>query len=58
MPITRPQFEEVFPQLIQDLTNHCCNYGLPEQALIWFRNVSTIHTVLALRLAELIAPST
>jgi hypothetical protein len=39
MPITRQEFEEIFPQLVQDLTNHCCQYGLPEQALVWFRNV-------------------
>ncbi|KAF2427520.1 ERG20 farnesyl diphosphate synthase [Tothia fuscella] len=38
MSITREQFEEIFPQLVQDLTNHCCQYGLPEKALVWYRN--------------------
>ncbi|KAF2402664.1 ERG20 farnesyl diphosphate synthase [Trichodelitschia bisporula] len=38
MPITRADFEAIFPQLVQDLTNHCCQYGLPENALVWFRN--------------------
>lgn len=41
MPTNRQEFEEVFPLLVQDLTNHCLQYGLPETALVWFRNVST-----------------
>jgi hypothetical protein len=39
MPTNRQEFEEVFPLLVQDLTNHCLQYGLPETALVWFRNV-------------------
>jgi farnesyl diphosphate synthase len=39
MAVTREQFEEIFPVLVQDLTNHCCEYNLPEKALVWFRNV-------------------
>ena len=39
MPTSRADFEEVFPLLVQDLTNHATQYGLPETALVWFRNV-------------------
>jgi hypothetical protein len=39
MAVTREQFEEIFPVLVQDLTNHCCDYNLPEKALVWYRNV-------------------
>lgn len=35
------QFETVFPQLIQDLSDHCKQYGLPETALKWFQDVSS-----------------
>jgi farnesyl diphosphate synthase len=39
MPITRPEFEAYFPQLVEDLLAHSEEYGLPVQALEWFRNV-------------------
>lgn len=39
MPTNKKEFEEVFPLLVQDLTNHALQYGLPENALVWFRNV-------------------
>lgn len=34
------QFETVFTQLIQDLSDYCKQYGLPETALKWFQDVS------------------
>ena len=42
MPTSRADFEEVFPLLVQDLTNHATQYGLPETALVWFRNVRSV----------------
>lgn len=35
------RFEAVFPQLIQDLSDYCKQYGLPETALKWFQDVSS-----------------
>ncbi|KAI4131364.1 MAG: hypothetical protein LQ338_001249 [Usnochroma carphineum] len=37
-PITLKEFESVFPQLVEDLTQHCKQYGLPEDALQWYHN--------------------
>lgn len=34
------QFETVFTQLIQDLSDYCKQYGIPETALKWFQDVS------------------
>ena len=48
MPTNKQEFEEVFPLLVQDLTNHCVQYGLPETALVWFRNVR-VHLTVPLR---------
>jgi farnesyl diphosphate synthase len=45
MSITREQFEEIFPQLVQDLTNHAVQYNLPEKALVWFRNVRPLSLI-------------
>ncbi len=39
MPATLKKFEEVFPQLVQDLIEHCKQYGLPQNALEWFEQV-------------------
>ncbi|KAI9851993.1 MAG: Farnesyl pyrophosphate synthetase [Thelocarpon superellum] len=36
MPTTRKEFEEVFPQLIQDLTSHAREYNVPENAVSWY----------------------
>lgn len=47
MPTNRQEFQEVFPLLVQDLTNHCLQYGLPETALVWFRNVRINYSRLA-----------
>lgn len=38
-PTTRPEFEAVFPSLVQDLTEHCKQYNSPENALKWFQDV-------------------
>ena len=35
-------FEAVFPSLIEDLSKHCEQYGLPSTALKWFQNVRAI----------------
>jgi farnesyl diphosphate synthase len=42
MPISRQEFEAIFPKLVDDITSHSSSYGLPEQALTWFRNVETL----------------
>ena len=39
--ITRHEFEEVFPQLVEDLVAHARQYGMPSNALDWYRRVST-----------------
>ncbi|KAL8677008.1 MAG: hypothetical protein Q9186_006519 [Xanthomendoza sp. 1 TL-2023] len=36
-PVTLKEFESVFPQLVDDLSKHCKQYGLPEDALKWFQ---------------------
>ena len=41
MPTTRTEFEEVFPQLVADLTTEANKYGLPSNALEWYRQVRT-----------------
>lgn len=38
-PISLKEFEAVFPQLVEDLTQHSKQYGLPEDALKWYQNV-------------------
>ncbi|KAI4171630.1 MAG: hypothetical protein LQ343_004108 [Gyalolechia ehrenbergii] len=37
-PVSRKDFESVFPQLVDDLGDHCKQYGLPENALQWYRD--------------------
>ncbi|KAL8735010.1 MAG: hypothetical protein Q9166_001135 [cf. Caloplaca sp. 2 TL-2023] len=37
-PITLKEFESVFPQLVDDLSQHCKKYGLPEDALKWYQD--------------------
>jgi len=39
MPVSRQQFEAVFPRLVDDIKEHCVKYKLPEQALQWFEKV-------------------
>jgi len=36
MPTTLKDFESVFPRLVQDLSQHCQQYGLPKNALEWY----------------------
>lgn len=44
MPTTLKEFESVFPQLVEDLSEHCRKYKLPEQALTWYQQVlQTLH---------------
>ncbi len=38
-PVTLKEFESVFPQLVEDLTQHCKQYGPPEDALKWYQDV-------------------
>ncbi|KAE9974525.1 hypothetical protein BLS_010047 [Venturia inaequalis] len=38
MSISRTEFEAIFPKLVDDITQHSSKYGLPDQALTWFRN--------------------
>lgn len=42
MPTTLKEFESVFPQLVEDLTEHCKAYKLPTQALTWYQQVRRI----------------
>ncbi|KAI9822547.1 MAG: Farnesyl pyrophosphate synthetase [Pycnora praestabilis] len=36
MPITRREFEAVFPKLVGDVSDHAKQYGLPSNALEWY----------------------
>lgn len=38
-PVTLKEFETVFPQLVDDLSQHCKQYGPPEDALKWYQDV-------------------
>ncbi|KAI9828464.1 MAG: Farnesyl pyrophosphate synthetase [Thelocarpon impressellum] len=42
MPITRTEFEDVFPKLVKDLIAHAKQYGVPENAVEWYRKVTPI----------------
>ncbi|KAI4223128.1 MAG: hypothetical protein L6R40_008528 [Gallowayella cf. fulva] len=37
-PVTLKEFESVFPRLVDDLTQHCKQYYLPEDALKWYQD--------------------
>jgi hypothetical protein len=39
MPVTRSEFEGVFPSLVEELANHVKQTGLPKNALDWFVKV-------------------
>ncbi|KAL8924249.1 MAG: hypothetical protein Q9172_002762 [Xanthocarpia lactea] len=43
--VTLKEFESVFPQLVEDLTQHCKQYGLPEDALKWYQDSLNHNTV-------------
>lgn len=36
---TLKEFESVFPKLVEDLVEHSKKYGVPQQALDWYKNV-------------------
>ncbi|KAL8935290.1 MAG: hypothetical protein Q9211_004778 [Gyalolechia sp. 1 TL-2023] len=37
-PVSRKDFESVFPRLLDDLIDHSKQYGLPENALQWYKD--------------------
>ncbi|KAL8998621.1 MAG: hypothetical protein Q9169_002372 [Polycauliona sp. 2 TL-2023] len=37
-PVSLKEFETVFPQLVDNLSQHCKQYGLPEDALKWYQD--------------------
>lgn len=39
MPTTLKEFESVFPQLVEDVSEHCRKYRLPDNILQWFQHV-------------------
>lgn len=39
MPTTLREFESVFPRLVEDLSAHCKEHNLPDNALQWFQRV-------------------
>ncbi|KAF2153436.1 ERG20 farnesyl diphosphate synthase [Myriangium duriaei CBS 260.36] len=45
MPTTLKEFESVWPQLVEDLTEICKQNNLPKQPLEWFRNSLNHNTV-------------
>ncbi|KAF2816218.1 farnesyl pyrophosphate synthetase [Mytilinidion resinicola] len=45
MPTTLKEFESVWPRLLEDLTEHCKAYKLPQQSLDWFRRQLQYNTV-------------
>ncbi|KAF1986579.1 ERG20 farnesyl diphosphate synthase [Aulographum hederae CBS 113979] len=45
MPTTLKEFESVWPQLVEDLTAHCKQYGLPTNALEWYEKSLNANTV-------------
>jgi hypothetical protein len=40
MPITLKEFESAFPQLVDDPISHAKSYGVPENGLNWWRQVT------------------
>ncbi|GAB7351106.1 hypothetical protein MBLNU459_g1571t1 [Dothideomycetes sp. NU459] len=45
MPTTLKEFESVFPQLVEDVSEHCRKYKLPDNILQWFQNSLNHNTV-------------
>lgn len=39
MPVTRPEFEQTFPKLVEDVVDHGKHYGLPQVGLDWLQKV-------------------
>ncbi|KAL8871192.1 MAG: hypothetical protein Q9174_002925 [Haloplaca sp. 1 TL-2023] len=44
-PISLQEFEAVFPQLVDDLSQHSKQYGLPDDALKWYQDSLTHNTM-------------
>ncbi|KAL8685077.1 MAG: hypothetical protein Q9218_007988, partial [Villophora microphyllina] len=44
-PITLEEFESVFPKLVEDLSQHSKQYGIPEDALKWYQDSLNHNTV-------------
>ncbi|KAI9676445.1 MAG: Farnesyl pyrophosphate synthetase [Caeruleum heppii] len=44
MPATRAEFEAIFPRLVDDLTAKAQEYGIPENALQWYRQSLNTNT--------------
>ena len=40
MPLTRQQFEQAFPSVIEDIKKHVKQTGLPESNYEWFAKVT------------------
>ena len=58
------KFEAIFPKLVADLSQHAQQFGLPENALKWYEDVSSrprvfldIHFDRSFFLAEFVCPS-
>ncbi|KAK4953863.1 Farnesyl pyrophosphate synthetase [Elasticomyces elasticus] len=45
MPVSRQDFESIFPTLVSDLKTHSTNYNLPPQALQWFTKSLNYNTL-------------
>ncbi|KAK5111317.1 hypothetical protein LTR62_005157 [Meristemomyces frigidus] len=45
MPVSRQEFETVFPKLVEDLKEHAATYKLPEQAMQWFDKSMNYNTL-------------
>ncbi|KAK5149092.1 hypothetical protein LTR04_000092 [Oleoguttula sp. CCFEE 6159] len=45
MPTTLKEFEAIFPQLVEDLSEHCRQYGLPKNILEWYQQSLNHNTV-------------
>lgn len=45
---THMQFDSIFPQLVEDLSEHTKKYGIPPNALEWYHRVGDVllHTLL------------
>ncbi|KAK3117454.1 Farnesyl pyrophosphate synthetase [Teratosphaeriaceae sp. CCFEE 6253] len=45
MPVSRQDFEGVFPRLVEDLKEHCRQYKLPAQQMQWFEQSLNYNTL-------------
>ena len=42
MPTTLKEFESVFPKLVDDLSEHAKEHGIPSNALKWYQDVRSL----------------